>query len=78
MVAVAHTDKVPEPRDRLAAHCIHKIGTAIIKGVSAITKGIHIGFSVLLFAMLTSGLYCNLVFLFNRLDMTLMASMLFI
>ena len=31
MVAVAHTDKVPEPRDRLAAHCIHKLGTAIIK-----------------------------------------------
>jgi hypothetical protein len=31
MVAVAHTDKVPEPRDRLAAHRVHKLGTAIIK-----------------------------------------------
>jgi hypothetical protein len=31
MVAVAHTDKVPEPRNRLAAHCVHKLGTAIIK-----------------------------------------------
>src|ERR687892_793811 len=31
MVAVAHTDKVPEPRDRLAAHFVHKLGTAIIK-----------------------------------------------
>jgi hypothetical protein len=36
MVSVAHTDKVPEPRDRLAAHCLHKFGTLIIKERSEI------------------------------------------